>query len=99
MKIAIVPLILQGTLCTLLIPIAGFRGGAIAVSLTLILTAVIMMVVYKKSAGISLAELMRPKSRDIRILWDILKGRITGFIHQFRFVLHKAGLVAERSGS
>lgn len=76
MKISALPLILQAVLCFLLIPPWGFVGGAVAVSLTFLLTSLITVAVYKSLTGTSLRELLVPQAADGRFLYIIIREKL-----------------------
>jgi|GEM_PF-1635890 len=72
LKIATLPLLLQGLLCYVLIPKLGYVGAAISVSSTLFLTGMITLVVFKKVSGVSYREIACPTRRDLHMILEKL---------------------------
>ena len=86
LKISIIPLILQLALCYWLIPIFGFMGASVAVSVTFFLTGVITVVVFHRVTSISYKEILIPKRSDILLLKDIVKEKSKLVINRLKSI-------------
>ena len=86
LKISFIPLILQLALCYWLIPIFGFIGSSVAVSVTFFLTGVITVVVFNRVTSISYKEILMPKRSDILLLKDIVKEKLKLVINRLKSI-------------
>jgi O-antigen/teichoic acid export membrane protein len=75
LKISLVPLLLQGTLCFLLIPPLGYLGGALAVTVTFAATAVITVVTYRRITQVTYREILIPGKSDFEFLFHFAKEK------------------------
>ncbi len=85
MYIQIVPLILQIVLCFMLIPPFRIIGGALAVSISFLVTSVITVIIYKKISSGLYKEFLIPKREDFKFLWTFGWNKLIHYFKVFHF--------------
>jgi O-antigen/teichoic acid export membrane protein len=66
-------LVLNLTLNFYLIPTMGIIGAAISTAIAYIASCVILLIFYVPWAGVSLRDVLIPKSEDLRYFWDLTR--------------------------
>lgn len=95
MKISITPLILQVLLCYFLLPIKGYIGGAIAVSVSYLLTFIVTIMVYKRFSGETYFSLLIPKKMDFSFIYELFKERLTVLIILIKEIFKREKIILE----
>ncbi|HEV8443474.1 MAG TPA: lipopolysaccharide biosynthesis protein [Steroidobacteraceae bacterium] len=75
-KLALVPLLLQVALLVPLIRAAGFRGAALAISLSFLVYAVARVNLLARMTGRRVADVIVPRREDFAMVWNFLRERL-----------------------